>query len=68
MGAIDTIIAALDEPDQRIVLDWLRMSKNEFGHAAAARALTDLALTFPGGYSGPTQIKGSAVANWRERH
>ena len=67
-SAVETILGVLDEPDHRIVVNWLQMPKNEFGHAAAARALTDLAATLPPEYSGPTQFAGGTVAHWRERH
>lgn len=67
-SAVETILTALADDDRAVVLDWLGRPPQEFSHAAAARALVDLAATLPATYNGPTQFAGGSVSNWRERH
>ena len=67
-STVDVLLNGLSDADAKVVVGYLKRSKDEFGHAAAARALTELAKELPDLYLGPRRINGGTIAHWRSRN
>ena len=67
-STVDVLLKGLPDADAKVVIGYLKRTKDEFGHAAAARALTELAQGLPASYLGPRRVNGGTIAHWRNRN
>ena len=67
-STVDVILNSLPEADSKVVVSYLNRPQGEFGHSAAARALSELAKELPDSYTGPRLIAGGTISHWRTRN